>query len=79
MLVGELFARIDSGQIELTGDGGMISALIKEALKCGLQAEMGSHRGYDPRDRQAKAEPRNSYKDFRSMWLGTRPRKNRTS
>ncbi|MDP9832068.1 hypothetical protein [Trueperella abortisuis] len=34
----DLFARIDSGQIELTGDGGMIPALIKEALERGLQA-----------------------------------------
>ncbi len=52
----DLFARIDSGQIELTGDGGMIPALIKEALERGLQAEMTSHLGYEPRDRQAKAE-----------------------
>ncbi|MDP9833191.1 transposase-like protein [Trueperella abortisuis] len=52
----ELFARIDSGDIELTGDGGMLPALIKDALERGLQAEMTSHLGYKPHDRQAKAE-----------------------
>nr|BFF05229.1 hypothetical protein GCM10023233_01980 [Brevibacterium otitidis] len=42
-----LFARIDAGEIELTGDGGMISVLIREALERGLQAEMTSHLGYE--------------------------------
>ncbi|MCZ8993951.1 IS256 family transposase, partial [Escherichia albertii] len=51
----ELFARIDAGEIELTGDGGMIPALIKETLERGLQAEMTSHLGYGPGDRAAKA------------------------
>jgi putative transposase len=42
-----LFARIDSGEIELTGDRGLIPALIKAALERGLQAELSDHLGYD--------------------------------
>ncbi len=41
----ELFARIDSGGIELTGEGGLVPMLIKETLERGLQAEMTSHLG----------------------------------
>ena len=51
----ELFARIDAGEIELTGNGGVIPELIKEALERGLQAQMTSHLGYGPGDREAKA------------------------
>nr|WP_136090326.1 IS256 family transposase [Auritidibacter ignavus] len=51
----ELFARIDAGEIELTGNGGVIPELIKETLERGLQAEMTSHLGYGPGDREAKA------------------------
>ena len=36
-----LFARIDAGEIELTGSGGLIPGLIKAALERGLQAELG--------------------------------------
>ena len=43
----ELFAKIDGGQIELTGDGGMVPALVKAALERGLQAELTEHLGYD--------------------------------
>lgn len=36
----ELFARIDAGEVELTGDGGLIPGLIKAALaQLGLQTE----------------------------------------
>ncbi|MDJ1371291.1 IS256 family transposase [Gulosibacter molinativorax] len=51
----ELFSRIDSGEVELTGDGGLVPALIKETLERGLQAEMTSHLGYAKDDREAKA------------------------
>src|SRR4051795_4761159 len=42
-----LFARIDAGDIELTGDGGLIPGLIKAALERGLQAELSEHLGYE--------------------------------
>jgi putative transposase len=48
-----LFARIDSGEIELTGDGGLIPGLIKAALERGLQAELSDHLGYDKGDPDA--------------------------
>ncbi|SMY05381.1 Transposase (or an inactivated derivative) [Brevibacterium antiquum CNRZ 918] len=50
----ELFAKIDSGDVELTGDGGLVPALIKETLERGLGAEMTSHLGYTAGDRDAK-------------------------
>jgi putative transposase len=48
-----LFARIDAGEIELTGDGGLIPGLIKAALERGLQAELSDHLGYDKGDPDA--------------------------
>ena len=42
-----MFARIDSGELELTGDGGFIPGLIKAALERGLQAELTDHLGYE--------------------------------
>jgi transposase-like protein len=49
-----LFARIDSGEVQLTGDGGMLPAMIKAALERGLQAELSDHLGYDKGDPAAK-------------------------
>jgi transposase-like protein len=43
----ELFARIDAGEVEMTGAEGLIPGLIKAALERGLQAELGDHLGYD--------------------------------
>lgn len=42
-----LFSRIDSGEVRLTGDGGMLPAMIKAALERGLGAELSDHLGYD--------------------------------
>ena len=50
-----LFAKIDSGEIELTGDGGFIPALIKATLERGLQAELSSHLGYEKHAPEASA------------------------
>ena len=52
--LSKLFARIDSGEVELTGDGGLIPALLKTTLERGLQAEMTSHLGYENGDRQER-------------------------
>ena len=43
----DVFARIDSGDLELTGVGGFIPGLIKAALERGLQAELTGHLGYE--------------------------------
>ncbi len=48
-----LFARIDAGEIEMTGSGGLIPELIKAALERGLAAELTSHLGYDKGDPEA--------------------------
>ena len=50
-----LFERIDGGRIELTGDGGLPGELTRVARERGLQAEMTSHLGYAPGDREPKA------------------------
>lgn len=42
-----LFAQIDEGKVELTGDGGFVPALVEAALERGLQAELTSHLGYE--------------------------------
>ena len=49
----ELFAKIDAGEVELTGDGGLIPGLIKAALERGLQAELTDHLGYEKGDPEA--------------------------
>ncbi|WP_068120234.1 IS256 family transposase [Nocardioides massiliensis] len=52
-----LFAQIDAGEIELTGDGGFIPALIKTALERGLATELSDHLGYDKGAADAAAFP----------------------
>ena len=41
-----IFDAIDSGEVEMTGQGGFVPALIKAALERGLQAELSDHLGY---------------------------------
>lgn len=43
----ELFARIDAGEVEMTGAEGLIPGLIKAALERGLAAELTGHLGYE--------------------------------
>jgi len=50
-----LFAKIDAGEIELTGDGGFIPGLIKATLERGLQVELSDHLGYEKGDPDAAA------------------------
>lgn len=59
----ELFAKIDSGEIEMTGDGGLIPGLIKAALERGLQVELSDHLGYEKGDPDASvyANSRNGF------------------
>ena len=46
-LLDALFAQIDAGMVELTGDDGFVPAIVKAALERGLQAELTSHLGYE--------------------------------
>jgi putative transposase len=59
----ELFARIDAGELAMTGSGGVIPELIKAALERGLQAELTDHLGYEKGDREASlfANSRNGF------------------
>lgn len=43
----ELFAKIDSGALDLTGDGGFVTELIRATLERGLAAELTDHLGYE--------------------------------
>jgi len=52
-----LFAKIDSGQIQLTGEGGLVPGLIKAALERGLQAELSEHLHYEKGDPEARFYP----------------------
>lgn len=45
--------RIDAGEIELTGSGGLIRELIEAALERGLQAQLRDHLGYNKGDLEA--------------------------
>jgi transposase-like protein len=53
----ELFARIDAGEIELTGDGGFVPGLIKATLERGLQVELTDHVGYEKGDPDGRFFP----------------------
>lgn len=61
-----LFAQIESGQIDLMGDGGFIPGLIKATLERGLQVELADHLGYD------KGDPAAS--EFENSRNGTTPK-----
>ena len=50
-----LFARIDAGEVAMTGDGGLIPGLIKAALERGLSAELTDHLGYEKGSPEASA------------------------
>jgi transposase-like protein len=52
-----LFSRIDAGEVRLTGDGGMLPAMIKAALERGRNVELADHLGYDKGDPDAKHFP----------------------
>jgi putative transposase len=48
-----LFAKIDAGEVQLTGDGGLVPGLIKAALERGLGVELSDHLGYEKGDPEA--------------------------
>jgi transposase-like protein len=48
-----LFAKIDAGEVQLTGDGGLVPGLIKAALERGLSVELTDHLGYEKGDSEA--------------------------
>ena len=49
-LLDELMSRVSDGEVQLTGEGGFLPALIKAVLERGLQAELADHLGYEKGD-----------------------------
>jgi putative transposase len=49
-LLDELMSRVKTGEVQLTGDGGFLPAMIKAVLECGLQAELAGRLGYEKGD-----------------------------
>lgn len=56
-MIDGLLAQIDAGEIQITGDGGLIPGLIKLALERGLKAELTDHLGYEKGDRAGRELP----------------------
>lgn len=47
----ELMTQVTSGHVELSGNDGLLTALIREGLETGLRAELTDHLGYEARGR----------------------------
>jgi putative transposase len=45
-----LVARARADGVELTGDGGLLTGLVRQVLQAGLEVEMEDHLGYAPHD-----------------------------
>lgn len=48
--IDQLIDRAQAGELQLTGEGGFIAAMIKTVLEAGLQAELADHLGYEKGD-----------------------------
>jgi putative transposase len=46
----ELVARARAQGVELTGDDGLLTAMIRQVLQTGLEVELSDHLGYEPHD-----------------------------
>ena len=46
----QLVARARAEGVELTGDGGLLTAMVRQVLQTGLEVEMADHLGYEPHD-----------------------------
>lgn len=46
----EVLAKIDAGELQLTGQDGFLHEMVKAVLERGLQSELTSHLGYDKGD-----------------------------
>lgn len=56
-LLDELMARVDAGELRLTGEGGFLPSMIKAVLERGLQAELTEHLGYEKGDPAGRGSP----------------------
>ena len=44
----QLVARVRSEGVELTGDNGLLTAMVRQVLQTGLNVELAEHLGYEP-------------------------------
>jgi len=49
-LAEQLVARARAEGVELTGDDGLLTAMIRQVLQTGLEVELSDHLGYEPHD-----------------------------
>src|SRR4051795_11987777 len=49
-VLDDVLARIDAGQLQLTGEGGFLPEMVKAVLERGLAAELTDHLGYERGD-----------------------------
>src|SRR5215203_4094321 len=50
-MLDDLMNQVDSGDLQLTGEGGFLPELVNRVLEAGLQAELTDHLGYERHDR----------------------------
>src|SRR5258706_7469124 len=57
----QLVARARSEGVELTGDDGLLTAMVRQVLQTGLEVELADHLGYEPYDpaRRGSGDSRN--------------------
>jgi putative transposase len=56
-LLDELMAKVDAGELQLTGEGGFLPEMIKAVLERGLAAELTGHLGYEKGDPAGRGSP----------------------
>ncbi|MDV6278331.1 IS256 family transposase [Rhodococcus erythropolis] len=53
----EVLAKIDAGQVQITGEGGFLQEMVKAVLERGLHTELSAHLGYDKGDPIGRSLP----------------------
>lgn len=56
-LLDDLMAKVDAGDLQLTGEGGFLPEMIKAVLERGLKAELSEHLGYEKGDPAGRGSP----------------------
>jgi putative transposase len=56
-LLDELMAKVDAGDLQLTGEGGFLPEMIRAVLERGLAAELTGHLGYEKGDPAGRGSP----------------------
>src|SRR5216684_8828365 len=69
----ELVARARAEGVELTGDDGLLTAMIRQVLQTGLEVELVDHLGYEPYDPAGRGSG-NSTRTSGVMAVTNRPR-----